>query len=678
MGRSTDYNVNLIYNLKGNAQRGLAGLRQQVQQTSGSLGGLRSMVGLAFAGGAFALGKKYFYDYNNSIQQMKIGMGTIISMNFGKSFQSGAKAAETMFTNFQKMAIKSPATTKDFVSMSNMIASSVLQSGKSLADLEKITGGAITAAAALGALGNEQQVQMFARDISSMARGHVREVDLYAKQLLRGVGYSDITAYNKDVKSGKINAGDMTMKALSTPQLQGAAEAQAASTQGVMSTFQDMMEISLAQVGLPLMKAMTAEVSKWNEWIMKNPEKIKSMVDTLGNGLKETFSVLKDIMVAVWPLIKDALSVVGGVLRFASEHRDLLITLAKGLLAYKAVQFAGGLGMRAASGIGGIMGSFKDFGGAITGVRTGAMGAGSGLAQMAGSMFGPMGVIKGIGLFSVAAFSAYKLLTGETNSEKKRRVKNEAKVLSAKDYVAKQAEYKELLQEQRRLGVKPDDMESGYGISRKVAEAQAALEKTEESLVKQGLDAGALKQSVAPGSHRKVEFAWGRGTSGADDLGTMKANQQLSDSLATMINFKLEEANIVSGFNEARAELDAWLKTNSIYDDLGRVTEGYKVLNNEVVRTADIVRTMVGVDPHAARGLGGGYFVQSLAQAVNPADEIGRNDVPAAAPPKVDVTINKIEVASDDPDRFVHGMVSSFAEVVRNPTQARDTLRGGF
>lgn len=44
----------------------------------------------------------------------------------------------------------------------------------------------------------------------------------------------------------------------------------------------------------------------------------------------------------------------------------------------------------------------------------------------------------------------------------------------------------------------------------------------------------------------------------------------------------------------------------------------------------------------------------------------------------IKINIHKIEVASDDPDRFVFGLVKSFDEVVRNPSQAHATMQGSL
>jgi hypothetical protein len=323
MGSTTAYKIELDYTVKGNAKAGLQGLAKDAKVAQSSFGGLRSAIGLALGAGAFALGKKYLYDYNLQITKLKVGLATTASMNFHKPFKEGALAADRMFNNFQKMATLSPSTTKDYVEMAQMISGAVLQSGKGLKDLEAITQGAITATNALGA-----RPDMLALDIQQMLAGTLGAKDRYARQLLAGVGITDYHKFNKMEASKR---ADVTQQALSTPQLKDAAAAFGASTEGVMSTFQDNLQITLGKVGLPLLKAMTNEVKSWNAWMMANPEKIASFMSQVGSGLKEAFSIIRDIVVSTWPLVKDVFGVVASVLGFVSEHRDLLTATIKAL-----------------------------------------------------------------------------------------------------------------------------------------------------------------------------------------------------------------------------------------------------------------------------------------------------------------------------------------------------------
>jgi hypothetical protein len=58
-------------------------------------------------------------------------------------------------------------------------------------------------------------------------------------------------------------------------------------------------------------------------------------------------------------------------------------------------------------------------------------------------------------------------------------------------------------------------------------------------------------------------------------------------------------------------------------------------------------------------------------------DLIRKAGKPAAKGTKVSVTINRIEVQSDDPDRFAFGLVESFRDAAKNPSSAYNALREG-
>jgi hypothetical protein len=113
---------------------------------------------------------------------------------------------------------------------------------------------------------------------------------------------------------------------------------------------------------------------------------------------------------------------------------------------------------------------------------------------------------------------------------------------------------------------------------------------------------------------------------------------------------------------------------------------GSNALSDQGISQKDIFNTIAGME-EATQVLGRAAADMRIAREVEKQimDLTGKaalsaTDARAIAPPKtkVDVHINKIEVASEDPDRFVFGMVRSFEEVVRNPTQARAALRGGM
>jgi hypothetical protein len=633
MSSQTTYKVDLVYNMKGNATGGLKNMATQAKSTTAALGGMKGMIGLALGGAMFAAGKKYLWDFNNEVSRMKIGLATVTSMNFGRPFSEGAAAAEKMFNNFQKMAIESPATTKDFVNMANMIGAGVMQAGKGLKELETITKGAITASAALGA-----PAEMMALDITQMLAGTVAIRDRYARQLLSAVGEKDYLAFNK--KSAGDRA-DIVQKALSSKQLTDAATAFGNSTEGVMSTLKDNLEITLGQVGLPLMKALTDEVKGWNQWISANPEKIKEMIGGLGSGLKQAFSVIKDIVVSVMPLVKDVFGVIQGVLSFASEHRETIVGLIKALMVYKGAQMAGGMAMGVGRGIGGFFGKFGEIAAGFGGMGGGIRGVTSGLGNMVGVLGGPAGVVSAVAQLGIAAWGAHKFLTNKTDYEKKQMARAQVQITTADEFKAKFDEYKNLREKQTRYGkfgpIGEQDWATAIGISdSQMAGTKQALDAYAEKLIDQMAAAGMVDETVENGK-RKVTFLAGTGgLTGQEDIDVF--NKQM-DANKKMWNSALELAQM--------------------YEDIG---QGYSRSLNDLTSTDRIL----------------GQLTQDISGpgTESPIDLYNTDLKPP--PAKVDVTINKIEVASDDPDRFVHGMVSSFEEIVRNPTQAADAVRGGF
>lgn len=632
---ATTYKIELQYDLKGNAVQGLKGLSRDAQRANSAVGGLRTAFQLALGVGTFALAKHFFYDFNNEMQKMKIGLATVISTNFHRPFEQGALAAEKMAANFQKMAITSPSTTKDFVDMAQMIAGSVLQSGKGLKDLEDITQGAVTASNALGA-----RPEMLALDIQQMLAGTLGAKDRYARQLLAGVNVHDYHAFNKMSASKR---ADLTQQSLSTPQIKGAATAFGESTQGVMSTFKDVMEITLGKVGLPLMKAMTAEVKSWTDYIATHQEQIESMGKSLGDGLKEAFSVVKEIVVSVFPLVKDVFGVVQTVLGFVSEHREILLGTVKALLMYKGLMFGGGL-IRGAAGIGGgLFKSFSTIGTAINGMVTGTVGASSGLSSLAGALGGPGGAIASVLALGTAAWGISQLLFGETESEKRQRKENEESIKTATEYDEARQRLQAHLGEKKRLGFDPDmklSNDVGYGLQGKIDEEQAGIKAYEDKLIERGKMLHLVGEDITPGVSRKYIL------NDRPASGTMADIQTKSEVWGALNKLFEEKAREITGFQ-------------------GAMTPG------------GFISGGAGFTEARFGGPNSPFFSEPLTAAdVKSPEDLYKMGLPKAA--DVKVHIDKIEVASDDPDRFVFGAVKAFEEVVRNPTSAEDTIRGGF
>lgn len=621
----TTYKVHLVYDMRGNATAGMKGLNAQARSTTAAFSGLKAAVGAAFGGAALALGKKYLYDYNNQVQKMKIGMAAIISMNFQAPFEAGAKAADKLHANLEKYAKVSIGTTADYVDMANAISSAVLRSGKGMKDLEEMTKGAVLVDSIMGTRKGDVST-----DVSQMLSGILTNRDRVAKQLLAGIGEHDIGKFNKYAASKR---ADLTLKALSTTQLKDAGKAFGASTEGVMSTFQDNVQITFGKVGLPLVKAMTEEVKGWNKWIEANPAKIASIVERLSSGLKEAFAVLKDIAVEIGPIIKEAFGLVGGVLRFASEHREALISLLKAFMVFKGASIVGGGVM----GIGNsVVGGVKAVGAAKTaflGITSATGGTIAGLGTFATAL-GPAALA--VGALGVAAWGAYKLATAKTQREKDAESGGKYHV-AAQNYSLALTRRDQLKRQLSATGVDPTKDTSGLSddLKKDVEELGAVtsgLKELNAVVMRQALESGHLKEQVTKG--------WGFNPSTKRLEPVTYRKLSLSDDSSSFTGSKNEAAAIRVGVRNAFYDaMKAGERVN--YDPSGRTQETW------------------------TQSIFGGSERDLM------------KDLPPIKP-TVNIGTVKVEVASDDPDRFVHGAMLAFGEVVRNPTSAADTIRGGF
>lgn len=634
--QATTYKVDIVYDLKGNAGRGVRQLNQDVRQATASMGGLRSMLAYAGGGALFIGAKKAFIDFNSQLEKMKIGLATVSSMNLGVPFAVGQKAADKLFQTFQKMAIQSPATTKDFVDMANMISSGVLQAGLGLKGLESITKGAITASAALGA-----PAELLALDVTQMLAGTVAIRDRFARQLLHGVGISDHTEFNKKSASER---GAIVMKAFSHQSLQDASKAFETSFAGVTSTLKDNLEIALGKVGIPLMKELTGIVSGWNSWIQRNPEKIASMASSLGNGLRDAFSVVKDIAVAVFPIIKDVFGVVKDVLAFVSNHREVLINTVKALLVFKGVSMVGGMAMGAARGVGGIFGGgFGQVKQGFDGLKNGTGSLMTAFGNLGTLLTGAGGVIAGLAKLAGIAYVAGGILFGKSQEDKRREAQAKAEFLVGSKFNEAITLRNQLRERMEKFGIF-DRMQKGeklVGPAQEMAEqfekVNADLAKTREELIQRGIKSGLVSEQASGTGERKLTLF----TPSSANIASTKATNELATALYVL--FKEEITTAVKSNTIAGGQLD-WTMGQWFGGTRGGMLGFFR-------------EKLVGDDPNA---------------------NIDPYSIPGVPRSEVKVNINKIEVYSDDPDRFVAQAVQSFDEITRNPTQAHSIIRGAF
>lgn len=325
---TTTYEILGKYRIEDKASGALSGIGRAAGSASSSLSTLKSMalgaLGAVVGGRAFGLAKSAFIDFNSSIEQSTISLAAQKQLLVGGGWSAAMTEANGLFTEYQQVAKASVGTTQDFLEMHQGIAASAYRAGMGLKDLKEMTVGATVAAAALG-----ERADQVSFDIKSMLSGQVQQRDRTAQILLasQGIGQDQFNHMTGKLRNAVI------LKALNDPALKNAARAMGNSFSGVTSTLEDNIKITMGKVGLPLFKAITKEVEKWNAWIEANPQKIAEFAEKFSSALIAGFNA-----------VKSAIS-------WVVENKDLLLKLAEAAMVGKvAGMFGGGpVGLAAAA-----------------------------------------------------------------------------------------------------------------------------------------------------------------------------------------------------------------------------------------------------------------------------------------------------------------------------------------
>lgn len=601
-GNSTIYDVRVRYALDADkASKGAGSLAGNLDKAGSSAMSLKGA--LAAIGGAalFMKAKSALVDFNSEIDMMKINMSTIMQLQLKMPFEKANKEADKLFNTFQELAKKSPATTKDFMEMAQAIAAPIAMLGGGPDKLAKLTQGAIIAGQAFG-----ERADVTALDIKQMLMGTVSTKDRVAQQLIASQGMDHLD-FNK--KSGAERA-TLVEKMLDQDALKKAADAMGESLQGQVSTFQDMLQITLGQVGRPLMEGITAEVKKWNGWIEKHPKLIKQYVSEFGNMISGAFKFVKDT--AGWLV----------------EHKDLLFTIGKTFLVFKGAQIGTQVFKRFADGMGNLVSSLKDAGGTIKGLFAGgAGGVGGAFKGLTGILSGAGGVIPMLGLFAGAVSIVTELLNTHAEEDKKGR---EA-ALSLNEATG---DFPALMDRRKALKARLND--SRFASSRE--QDRAELDATQKKM----FDPEALGLAL-----RKIDEASVK--HGGSSLKNMSIEDlQKAQQLGRWAPDTFDSRNVQEN-TKIMKEVEATLQ---LFNNLS-IDERREVLKNAWSERW-------GMPTGAAK----------------PVEPASKWESPKTA--DVNVTIQRIEVASEDPDRFVFGLVKIAETAVKHKTSSQHAISGGF
>ena len=604
-GNSTVYDVRVKYALDDRASKGAQGISSACDKAAGSALSLKGA--LMAVGGVAALKKGYdmLIGFNSEIDQMKIGLSTVMQMQLHLPFAKANKEADKLFNTFQEMAKKSPATTKDFMEMANAIAPGVALAGGGPDKLAKLTQGAVVASIALG-----EKADMVALDVKQMLAGTVGVKDRTAMQLL-GSKKIDHLEFNK--KSGSERA-QLVEELFSQDALQKAADQFGESFKGQTSTLQDTLQIALGQVGKPLMASITDEVRKMNEWITKHPKLIAEYGEKLGSMIKGAFEFVK------------------GVAGWMVENRELLFTIGKTFLIFKGAQMGTNVIKGFVGGLTNMVGQMKTAGSTVVGLFTGSGGGGIGGAfkGLTGILQGAGGVIPALGLFVGALGIVTELLNTHAEEDKKAKAAQVSLHEAVSDFPELQARKQQL-----------KDALSGKGAMAGLAGNDEMRKRFETEL--EGLNKTVFDPEKMGGILKKISEE--SKAHGGSDFSTLTSQQMRKAERFIPSMFDSRDSTKSA---EVTNEVLSFFKSfNTMRGDIR--DEALKYAFPEQFGTPD-KKDVKGPDSTWTPGKTG----------------------------DIKVTINKIEVASEDPDRFVFGIAKLSENAAKHPTSSQHTMVGGF
>ncbi len=627
---TTVYDIKLRYTLDDKATKGLAGVERAAAGASrassglsGSLGRLGGVVVGAFglrAAGSALIG------FNSTVEDTKLQIAGMLALSKKTNLSDEVARADKLYASLQKRAASLPGTTADYVAMAGNITQPIIDAGLGMRALEDLTVNATVAAKALG-----YDAGLAARDIDQAIRGQFRSTDPFAGKVLGAIGYKGEEGRQKFNALGtNEERAAVLQKALMQKQWTQLAEAQGKTFSGVMSTMQDRLQQFLGKVGLPLFQAIGDELGNWNTWIEANQKKVDEIARSVGKGLVDGFRMVKDAIV------------------FLVDHRDTLMMLGKIWLAAKGASMLGGV----LGAGGGMLGALKQNVGGKGGMGMGALGP-AGAALAGGYLLGTE-FMKATGL-AHAMGNGFRRLIGTYDGHA------EAMEQKFRELEATMGEMDKAVEGARaRFAGKADARSTGT-----YAQVAGGADYTANQLSR-------LKDFTALKLY-------------SDDLEGMTARNMAGTKLTA------DDRDLIAKHGRARAARDAVQAQLDRRDMTANMAPGLtdsmlssnmNLLTDYQKQTVDYAAAQEKLMQLVVRALNGGATVTpeqvlSILKGASEDPEGKRKNDPMKKPGKVNVTIQRIEVKSDDPDRFVFGMVEAFRDAGRNPSGAARAMRGG-
>jgi hypothetical protein len=650
MATSTVYDVRLRYLLEDRATGGLGRMERQLDKTSKSAGllsaGLGKLAGVVGVGMLANAGRKAFISFNSDMEQMVTTMAGMIQLSSDTGWTDSFKMAGDMVGKLQEKAKASVGTTQEFVKMAQMLTQPILSAGGAMADLENLTAASVVGSKALGI-----EAETAARDVGQALRGVFNSQDQFTGAILGSKGFQGEEGRKRFNEMEGAARMRVLSEALSQDALSNLAKAQEQTFDGIFSTLQDNLQMTFGKAGLPLFKAIGEEIQRWNTWIDGNQDTVQRLVTELGTGLSEVFGVVKDAV------------------GFMVDNAGTLTTLAKVWATVRAGKAIGGLlGGGLASG-GNLL---QRMGGGLLSKGFDTMGikaasAGASLASLGSTIASRL--LPGIGL-AVVAFEGIYAWWKKSRQDEETARKRMALDTATKQMLDVQQRRESALRAKGELtgALSKAQIEQLTGSA--VSDAIGPLERAKlQGFTRPGERAGTMEGAaplrageldrLSPFGRVRVELA---------QKVLEETDRDLIDAQRALLKFAVDEKLISE--NRGRWSIDAVRFQKEIRDRMeltsdewSRVASQIFSMERELQRGTIDIRDLFGLK------YGQGDEDDMLIPRAMPDSMTSK--------PKVNVTIQRIEVQSDDPDRFVFGMVSAFQDAAKNPSSAMDTFREG-
>lgn len=647
MAQTTVYDIKVRYLINDQASRGLAQIGNQAEKsaraTSGLGGSLKRMAMMGAGFMSFRLAKSLLIDYNANLEQARIQMGGLLQMNMGGDWAKNQERANRLVREFTEDAKKSTATTADFVGFASLVTGPLSRAGASLKDIRDITRGGVIAAKAFGIEG-----EMAARDIEQAMVGTLGKKDRFARALLEPMGLTT-DKWNEMVKKTPSKAAEMLTKAFDQPAIKNMAKAQEKSWAGTMSTLKDNLQRTFGKIGLPLMRKMSAEFQKLNEWFEKNPQKVNEIARSVSEHLVSGFKAIR------------------GIFRFIINHKELLLTLAKAALVMKGAGMAKGMATMLMPGLGVLSNNAAAAGQSLLGFQGGLKGVLSGLGRAASIL----------GMVAVGATAIADWVDRKQERKIKRKTADTFSVEAAQALAGGKGE-KEVLRRERaaRLAHQRGFTRDEGSIGSSAAGARSAMAGGKFTAAQKMLAHQTLAGFRASGAIS--------GKAGEERLNVKTMMSRYDTGGLFDKATSSEEMRKILGSTQGRFRSSEQRQQARYAIETAEGIERALAYDREMRRAAAATERKVYGDLVAKKmAEGADFFSASLAASQELAkpstgegdDEYTKRRKAAKGSKNTTVHVHKIEVVSDDPDRFAFNLVGAFEQQASNPTQSFGSRR---